>query len=296
MNQNAYLEGQPGGRVPLGIVLGARLRRMSDRVSQMPRQTLVGTILLVALLAFEIFNFDTTRYALTNLLGNVEFMGLGWAAILAVAFCAIDFAGLVRVFTPERGADEPKEVWYLMGAWLLGATMNALMTWWAVSLTLLNHDFGNEVLNRAQLLRIVPIFVATMVWLIRILFIGSLTVAGEQLFHGNHRGPARKRKSKAQSRSRGRKLPARAGRSATPARAPRSKAPPRTTAVPKPATAKSPASGSAQTNGAGGGSGRPRREPAGRRSRQRPPMPRPSARGRRPAPGGGQAFSGRNQQ
>jgi hypothetical protein len=54
------------------------------------------------------------------------------------------------------------------------------MTWWAVSLTLLNHEFGNEVLSRAQLLQVVPIFVAVLVWLTRILFIGALSVAGEQ--------------------------------------------------------------------------------------------------------------------
>jgi hypothetical protein len=147
-----------------------------------PRTAVIGVILIVALLAFEIFNFDTTRYALQNLLGDVQFIGLRWAAILAIAFCAIDFAGLVRLFTPEQGADEPKEVWYLMGAWLLGATMNAVMTWWAVSLTLLNHDFGNEVLGREQLLRWVPIFVAVLVWLTRILFIGAFSIAGEHIF------------------------------------------------------------------------------------------------------------------
>lgn len=155
-----------------------------------PRKAVIGIILIVALLAFEIFNFDTTRYALQNLLGNVEFIGLQWAAILAIAFCAIDFAGLVRLFTPEQGSAEPKEVWYLMGAWLLGATMNAVMTWWAVSLTLLNHDFGNEVLSRAQLLKYVPIFVAVLVWLTRILFIGAFTVAGEHIFDFNNTGRA----------------------------------------------------------------------------------------------------------
>lgn len=148
-----------------------------------PRKAVIAVILVVALLAFEVFNFDTTRYALENLLGNVDFMGMHWAAILAIAFCAIDFAGLVRIFTPEQGADEPKEVWYLMGAWLLGATMNAVMTWWAVSVTLLNNaSFGNEVLGREQLLRWVPIFVAVLVWLTRILFIGAFSVAGEHIF------------------------------------------------------------------------------------------------------------------
>ena len=59
--------------------------------------------------------------------------------------------------------------------------MNAVMTWWAVSLTLLEHDLGNEVLNREQLLSIVPIFIAALVWLTRILFIGALTVTGERM-------------------------------------------------------------------------------------------------------------------
>lgn len=148
-----------------------------------PRRTAIALILLVALLAFEIFNFDTTRYALSNLLGPISFLGMRWAAILAIAFCAIDFAGLVRMFTPDIDGEQPKEVWYLMGAWLLGATMNAIMTWWAVSLTLLNHEFGNEVLSRAQLLQIVPIFVATLVWLTRILFIGALTATGNHLLY-----------------------------------------------------------------------------------------------------------------
>lgn len=148
----------------------------------MSRKATIGIILAVALLAFEMFNFDTTQYALRNLLGEVRFLGLQWASILAIAFCSIDFAGLARLFTPEKGADEPKEVWYLMGAWFLGATMNAAMTWWAVSLTLLNHDFGNEVLSRETLLSVVPIFVAVLVWLTRILFIGAFTVAGEHIF------------------------------------------------------------------------------------------------------------------
>lgn len=147
-----------------------------------PRKAVIGAIMVIALFAFEIFNFDTTRYALRNLLGGVSFAGLSWATILAIAFCAIDFAGLARLFTPEEGGEEPKAVWYLMGAWLLGATMNAVMTWWAVSLTLLTHDFGNEVLSRQQLLQGVPIFVATLVWLTRILFIGSFAVAGEHIF------------------------------------------------------------------------------------------------------------------
>lgn len=198
IKQNA-LYGTPGSEL---------VERLGTNSLRFPRRTAIALILLVALFAFEIFNFDTTRYALTNLLGPVSFLGMRWAAILAIAFCAIDFAGLVRMFTPEASGEQPKEVWYLMGAWLLGATMNAIMTWWAVSLTLLNHDFGNEVLSRAQLLHIVPIFVATLVWLTRILFIGALTVTGNHLlFAGSEEETAQ---GKAGQRSLGNGAPANA--------------------------------------------------------------------------------------
>lgn len=149
---------------------------------QANRGLLIGGILFIALIAFEIFNFDTTQFALESLLGNVTFLGLQWATILAVAFCAIDFAGLNRLFTPEGTSKEQREVWFLMGAWLLGATLNAVMTWWAVSVTLLGNNLGNEVLNRQQIIRYVPIFVAVLVWLTRILFIGSFSIAGVTLF------------------------------------------------------------------------------------------------------------------
>ncbi len=148
----------------------------------LPRKAIIGAVLIVALVAFEIFNFDTTRYALESLLGEVSFLSVSWAVILAIAFCAIDFAGLASLFSPESGTHELRSTWYLMGAWLLGATMNAIMTWWAVNLTLLNHDLGNEVLSREELLRYVPLFVAVLVWLTRILFIGAFSIAGSHLF------------------------------------------------------------------------------------------------------------------
>jgi len=192
------------------------------RSASASRKTVIGLILVVALVAFEIFNFDTTRYALNNLLGEVAFFGVTWASILAIAFCAIDFAGLARLFTPERGADEPKAVWYLMGAWLLGATMNAIMTWWAVSLTLLNHDFGNEVLGRETLLTMVPIFVAALVLLTRILFIGAFSVAGEHLFDiaGDAQATARPQPAREKPVAAPQPQPQRATAQAAPRRAP----------------------------------------------------------------------------
>ncbi len=158
---------------------------LAEGQSPVSRKLVIAAILGVALIAFEVFNFDTTQFALTNLLGEVRFGGVLWASILAIAFCAIDFAGLVRIFTPQRGREEPRSVWFLTGAWFLGTIANAVMTWWAVSLTLLSHDFGNEVLSREALLRYVPIFVAMLVWLTRILFIGAFSVAGEEVFDLN---------------------------------------------------------------------------------------------------------------
>ena len=122
------------------------------------RGLLFGVLIIAALFAFEIFNYSTTEYALSDLLGDLHFAGISWATILAVAFCGIDFAGIARLFTPEEGADEPAEVWYLFGAWMLAATMNAMLTWWGVSLAILNHQtLGNTVLDRQILVRVVPV-------------------------------------------------------------------------------------------------------------------------------------------
>jgi hypothetical protein len=142
-----------------------------------------GLILLTALVAFEVFNYSTTAFALRDLLGDLEFLGIPWATILAIAFCGIDFAGIARLFTPEEGSDVPHEVWYLFGAWLLAATMNAMLTWWGVSIAILDHQSqGNLVIARDTLLRVVPIFVAVLVWLMRVLIIGTFSAAGGRLF------------------------------------------------------------------------------------------------------------------
>lgn len=147
------------------------------------RGMLFGVLIVFALFSFEIFNFSTTEFALNDLLGDLSFANVRWATILAVAFCGIDFAGIARLLTPEQGAEEPLEVWYLFGAWLLAAAMNAMLTWWGVSIAILNHEaLGIEVLDRQLLLKSVPIFVAVLVWLIRILIIGTFSVSGERLF------------------------------------------------------------------------------------------------------------------
>jgi hypothetical protein len=165
--------------------VGVRNQNLSLLVNplRMQRGLLFGALIIIALLAFEIFNYSTTDFALTDLLGDLSFVGIRWATILAIAFCGIDFAGIARLFTPDNGPESHTEVWYLFGAWMLAATMNAMLTWWGVSIAILNHEtLGNAVVDRQTLLRVVPIFVAIMVWLIRVLIIGTFSVAGERLF------------------------------------------------------------------------------------------------------------------
>jgi len=151
--------------------------------ASLKRGAIFGSILISALLAFEVFNYGTTSFALQDVLGNLKFAGIQWSTILAFAFCGIDFAGIARIFTPEQGRDEPAEVWYLFGAWLLAAGFNAMLTWWGVSVAILNHTAeGGSLVGQATMLKVVPIFVAVMVWLIRVLIIGTFSIAGERLF------------------------------------------------------------------------------------------------------------------
>ncbi len=151
--------------------------------TNLQRGQVFGFILLGALLSFEMFNFGSTSFALQDLLGELRFLGIRWATILALAFCGIDFAGIARLFTPEQGSDEPAEVWYLFGAWLLAAAMNAMLTWWGVSVAMLkNPAIGSAVITQATLIKAVPVFVALMVWLTRVLIIGAFSIAGERIF------------------------------------------------------------------------------------------------------------------
>ena len=147
------------------------------------RGVVFGLLIITALVAFEIFNYSTTDFALTDLLGDLRFWGVRWSTILAFAFCGIDFAGIARLFTPEGKVGEGTESWYLFAAWLIAATMNALLTWWGVSIAIVNHEtLGNAVIARQTLLQVVPIFVAVMIWLLRVLIIGLFSVAGEGYF------------------------------------------------------------------------------------------------------------------
>jgi hypothetical protein len=170
---------------PRQAPLSAELGRIPESLRRVrpSRGSAVGLLMLAALIAFELFNFSTTEYALADLMGDLGTAGIRWATVLALAFCAMDFAGIARLLTPQAGRGLATERGYLIGAWGLAAAMNAALTWYAVSLALLSHaGLGGQVLGREAMLRGVPLFVAVLVLLVRVLIIGSFSLSGGRLF------------------------------------------------------------------------------------------------------------------
>ena len=160
------------------VNVGPVLRRAVLR-----RGAVFGAILLCALLAFEIFNYATTSFALSDVLGDLRTAGVRWSTVLALAFCGIDFAGIARLFTPRGVDDEPGEVWYLFAAWALAASFNALLTWWGVSVAIASHTAeGSVLIGKATFTHVAPVLLAVTVWMVRVLIIGTFSLAGDGLF------------------------------------------------------------------------------------------------------------------
>jgi hypothetical protein len=133
-------------------------------------------IIILSMIAFEAFNYGTTAYALRDLLGDLRFAGFQWATLMALAFCALDFAGIATLITQGGRSKDHHQAWYLFGAWLIAGTFNAALTWWGVSIAISNHTTASAAIVSTQsLTTVVPVFVAVMVWIIRILIIGSLS-------------------------------------------------------------------------------------------------------------------------
>jgi hypothetical protein len=156
--------------------------------SRIRSNTVYGMIIILAMIAFEAFNYGTTNYALKDLLGDLRFAGIPWATLMALAFCGLDFAGIARLITSNGREENPRASWYLFGAWLIAGTFNAILTWWGVSIAISSHTTVSAALASTQsLTTIVPVMVAAMVWIIRILIIGSLSSALEKVQNNNTR-------------------------------------------------------------------------------------------------------------
>jgi hypothetical protein len=134
-------------------------------------------IMIAALVAFECFNFSTTDFALRDMLGSMGMGTLRWSTILSLAFCSMDFAGIASLLSNPR-SDNNRANWYLLGAWVVAATMNAGLTWWGVSVTIYNQPADSIlVLDPLTFVTAIPVLVSLGVWIIRILIIASLVYA-----------------------------------------------------------------------------------------------------------------------
>lgn len=140
-------------------------------------------MIIMALAAFEIFNFSATEVALRDMLGDQGTGFLSWSVILSLAFCAMDFAGVARLLTLNSKEGREQGGWYLFGAWALAGAMNAGFTWWAVSLAVYNHPVENIlILDPMTYVTVIPVVVAVIVWAIRILIIGTLVTSLNQVW------------------------------------------------------------------------------------------------------------------
>ena len=170
------------------------------------KEVLYMIVFAMALIAFEAFNYSTTDYALSDLLGNLQFAGIRWATLLSIAFCGIDFAGIALLLSPQGNENDRRSEWFMFGAWILAATMNALLTWWGVVLAIQSHPVVSAgVVDEGFVTSTVPVFIALMVWVIRILVVGSFSKKGSRLVRAGRKsnvpGGSRRELRQAQSRA-----------------------------------------------------------------------------------------------
>ena len=151
-------------------------------------------VMLAALIALETFSFSTTEFALGNMLGDMGMGFLRWSTILSLAFCGMDLAGIARLLT-LRGSENRNDSsnWFLLGAWVLAASMNAGLTWWGVSVTIYNQPADSVlILDPLTFATAIPVLVSLGVWIIRILIIGSLVYSFNPKLNTNTRAAGRK--------------------------------------------------------------------------------------------------------
>ena len=162
----------------MNLTMTQKVTRFSSKLLENLREnpnSLYMAIIVAALVAFELFNFSTTDFALRGMFGSQSAGGMSWSTILALAFCGMDFAGIARLLAPHNEEVESRDSWFLLGAWVLAAAMNAGLTWWAISIAVYNQPVNNAlILDPMTFVTAVPVLVAVMVWLIRILIIGTL--------------------------------------------------------------------------------------------------------------------------
>jgi hypothetical protein len=180
----------------MNLTISQRLNDLSGRFFSELRARSNGLSILIivsALLAFEIFNFSSTDFALRDILGHQGVGAMSWATMLALAFCGMDFAGIARLLSPKtKQRENDPGSWFLLGAWVLSGAMNAGLTWWGVSVAVYNQPVEHAlIMDPMVFVSVVPVAVALIVWSIRILIIGAIMTSfvvperGERLAVGH---------------------------------------------------------------------------------------------------------------
>ena len=162
----------------MNLTATQRLTHMTNSFfKQMKLQTrsVYVVVIVMALAAFEIFNFSSTDFALQDILGSQGNGLLPWATILSLAFCGMDIAGIARILTSQNEDGREKSSWYLLGAWVLAAAMNTGLTWWGISVVIYNQPaHAVMIVDPMTYVTLVPVIGAVIVWVMRVLMIGSL--------------------------------------------------------------------------------------------------------------------------
>jgi hypothetical protein len=140
------------------------------------RRTVFNLSMVAGLAAFEVFTYATSSFALHNLLGSLTIPGINLATCLAVAICYLDVAGIFYLFLPQAGSTFLRHDCRLFTAWLLAAGLNAWLTWHGIGLAIaIRQAQIGWVVDAGTLIKTLPIFIVCLIWLMRILVIGSLS-------------------------------------------------------------------------------------------------------------------------
>jgi len=175
----------------MNMTTAQRFSRISNQLFKNLRARsnfLYVAVIILALTAFEYFNFSTTDFALRDIMGDQKSGMLAWSTVLSLAFCGMDIAGIAKILTTTKEDASHRDSWFLLGAWALAAAMNTGLTWWGISVTIYNQPANAVmIIDPMTYVKVVPVIVAVMVWVIRVLIIGTLVTSLNQAMKGDVR-------------------------------------------------------------------------------------------------------------
>ncbi len=131
-------------------------------------QAQILTISMIAMLVvFELFSYSSDEKGMMYILGRAS-----WSVLLAFSLCAIDFAGLARLFLPDASDLPQGPFWMLAGAWLLTAVWEMFLTYIVIA-DHMTVTSATSTLVQAGIITYktyttsAPIFFAVLEWLIQ---------------------------------------------------------------------------------------------------------------------------------